>query len=311
MLVWPLTTGVVAVTLVRLLDWDRGVLLVQLISFTPLVAALAVCATVVAGLSRRLPAATACGLAALALLACVAPRALGTPGPEVGTPLVVMAVNLRVGGADAPSIVDLVRDAGVDVLALQEFTPDAEHGLHVAGLADLLPYRESHPRTGVDGSAVYARILLHDGGVRMASAAGFYQASATVTLPSGAAVIVESVHPVPPIDAAALPHWEAGLRHQLRGDAAGPPRILAGDFNATLDHRALRDVLETGYRDAADEVGAGLTPTWPFYGRRSSVTPRIALDHVLVPGGVGVRDFRVVTIHRTDHRAIIATLTVS
>ncbi len=308
--VWPATAAVTAIALVRVLDADRGVALVQLISFTPYFALFAVAAAILAGLTRRLLAAATAALAAIALLACVAPRAFGGPDAGVGTPLVVMAANLRVGGADAESIVDLVREARVDVLALQEFTPDAEERLASAGLLELLPYRESHPQTGVEGSAVYARWPLRDGGMRLASPVGFEQAYATVTLPNGATVTVESVHPVPPIDGDALPNWETGLRDQHRGDAAGPPRILAGDFNATLDHSALRDLLDTGFRDAADEVGAGLTPTWPFYGRRPLITPTIALDHGLVPAGVGVRDFRAVTIPRTDHRAIVATLVI-
>ena len=37
----------------------------------------------------------------------------------------------------------------------------------------------------------------------------------------------------------------------------GPPRILAGDFNATLDHALLRRLLATGYVDAADRDGRG------------------------------------------------------
>ena len=42
-------------------------------------------------------------------------------------------------------------------------------------------------------------------------------------------------------------------------------RLLVGDFNATLDHAALRRLLDTGYRDAASVVGQGMTPTcWPI-----------------------------------------------
>jgi endonuclease/exonuclease/phosphatase family metal-dependent hydrolase len=116
------------------------------------------------------------------------------------------------------------------------------------------------------------------------------------------------VHPVPPIGQTL--YWRTGMDNQIPASAPGPPRVLAGDFNATLDHAALRAVLETGYRDAADCVGAGLTPTWPFYGPRSLITPKVTLDHVLVPTGIGVRDFRAVTIPRSDHRAIVATLLV-
>ena len=143
-----------------------------------------------------------------------------------------------------------------------------------------------------------------------AAPSNLLQAYATITLPGAAPVVIESVHPIPPIDAELTAMWEAGIRHQIRADAPGPRRILAGDFNATFDHHAFRELLDTGYRDAAAEVGKGLTATWPFYGRRSLVTPRITLDHVLVPAGVGVRDFRAVTIPRSDHRAILATLTI-
>ena len=44
---------------------------------------------------------------------------------------------------------------------------------------------------------------------------------------------------------------------------AATSQILAGDFNATLDHAEFRALLDRGYVDAADAVGDGLTPTWP------------------------------------------------
>src|SRR5690606_32930216 len=128
---------------------------------------------------------------------------------------------------------------------------------------------------------------------------------ATVMLEHGS-VILESVHPLSPSSVPRTREWLIGLNNQVPASAGGPPRILAGDFNATLDHRALRALLATGYQDAADAVGAGLTPTWPYHGRRSAATPKIALDHILVPNGIGVRDFRAVTIPHTDHRAILA-----
>lgn len=307
---WPLASGAAIVAVVRVLGLDSGVPLVQIIAFTPYLAIGCVGAAVLAGFLRRPAAAAVTAVAALSLLAVVMPRVLGSPGTDPGTPLVVMSANLRLGGADAASIVDLVRDADVDVLALQELTEEGEQALLAEGLADALPFRESHPGPRARGSAVYARWPLTDAGVRSVSGLGFDQAYATVTPDNGAAVIVESVHPLPPSGAERTREWLTGLRNQVPADAGGPPRILAGDFNATLDHRALRALLATGYRDAADSVGAGLTPTWPYDGRRALFTPKVALDHILVPAGIGVRDFRAVTIPRTDHRAIIATLTL-
>jgi endonuclease/exonuclease/phosphatase (EEP) superfamily protein YafD len=265
-------------------------------------------AAVLTGLTRRPVATAVAAVAALSLLAVVVPRAAGEPATGPGTPLVVMSANLRIGGADPASIVDLVEESGADVLALQELTEEAEQSLRAHGLSDLLPFEQSHPGPGASGSAIYARRPLTDAGVRSVSSVGFSQAYATITLDGGQTAVVESVHPVPPSGFRLTFHWLTGLRNQMPADAPGPPRILAGDFNATLDHDALREVLSTGYRDAADVVGAGLTPTWPYAGARSRVTPRVALDHVLVPDGIGVRDFRAVTIPGTDHRAIIATL---
>ena len=57
--------------------------------------------------------------------------------------------------------------------------------------------------------------------------------------------------------------WRGQLR-DLPGPAdGGVPHLLIGDFNATLDNRALRDMLARGYVDAADATGTGLRPTFP------------------------------------------------
>jgi endonuclease/exonuclease/phosphatase (EEP) superfamily protein YafD len=308
---WTLT-GLLAVTaLVRLLRLDRSVLLIQVIAFTPYVALGALLTVAIAVVCRRYWAAGLAGLVAVALIAGVTPRAFGTPSTAAGTPLTVMSVNLWLGTADAPSIVELVRDQRVDVLAVQELTPSAAANLDRAGLSTLLPYREAHPAPRSFGSGLYARYPLTGAGARIASPGGYRQAFGVVEVPGTAPVRLESVHPVPPIDPEDADRWAAGLRAQLPAGGSGPRRILAGDFNATLDHGALRDLLGTGYRDAADEVGAGLTPTWPFAGLRSLITPRITLDHVLVPAGVSVRAYRAVTIPHTDHRAIVAALTLA
>jgi endonuclease/exonuclease/phosphatase family metal-dependent hydrolase len=304
--VWAVAGGVALLTLVRVFGFDRGVLLVQAIAFTPYVAIVALAAVGVALWRRLWWAAGLTGLAAVVLLSLVVPRAFGGPAGTAGTPITVMSVNMLVGGADAWSIVDVVRSRSVDVLAVQELTPQAETELDAAGLAGLLPYRESHPEFGASGSALYARFPLSDGGGRVASPEGHGQAYAVVHPPGAEPVRVESVHPVPPLDADHTGQWAAGLRAQLPAGERGP--ILAGDFNATLDHVELRRLLDTGYRDAASEVGDALAPTWPFHGPRAWLTPRVTIDHVLVPSQVAVRAFTVVPIPGSDHRAIVATL---
>jgi endonuclease/exonuclease/phosphatase family metal-dependent hydrolase len=96
---------------------------------------------------------------------------------------------------------------------------------------------------------------------------------------------------------------------QPHADPGGPARILLGDFNATLDHAELRDLVSHGYRDAAAAAGKGLVPTWgPYHGPRRY--PPITIDHVLVDRRIGVREVRVHRIPGTDHRAVLAWLTL-
>ncbi|MDQ3989728.1 MAG: endonuclease/exonuclease/phosphatase family protein, partial [Actinomycetota bacterium] len=76
-------------------------------------------------------------------------------------------------------------------------------------------------------------------------------------------------------------------------------------FNATLDHPALRGVLDTGYRDAADQVGKGLRATWPT---DTPIAPVAAIDHVLVDAGCAVRSFDVLPLPGSDHRALVAEI---
>ena len=80
--------------------------------------------------------------------------------------------------------------------------------------------------------------------------------------------------------------------------------MIAGDFNATLDHRALRGVLDRGWQDAAAETGEGLRPTWPV-GRR---VLGLAIDHVLASDELAVGPVSIHEVRGSDHRAVVARL---
>jgi endonuclease/exonuclease/phosphatase (EEP) superfamily protein YafD len=301
---WLLVTGFSAWAVVRLFGLERGFPLVQLMAFTPYVAGAAVLVPLLAALLRRWHAAAVSAAVAVALVACVAPRAFADGGAlPAGPTLRVLTANMLVGGADPGTIVRLVRGQQVDLLALQEFTPAAERALAAAGLADLLPNAASHPLEGVGGSALYSRFPLRDEGLRM-NPFGFGQAAATVTVPGAAPIAVEAVHPCPPLVRTVDNCWERALRAEPPATVDGQVRILLGDYNATLDHVALRRLLATGYRDAADVVGAGLTPTWPY----DKLFPRVTIDHVLADRRVGVRAVSVHPLPSGDHRAVYAEL---
>jgi endonuclease/exonuclease/phosphatase (EEP) superfamily protein YafD len=211
---------------------------------------------------------------------------------------------MLVGGADAPAIVELVRRHHVDLLAVQEFTPQAQRALDAAGLAQLLPNRVSYPHVDVQGSGVFSRFPLHDDGLRV-HVWGFTQAKATVSVPGALPVALESVHPCAPASLDADECWAADLTDQPSATVDGPVRVLLGDFNATLDHAPLRRLIATGYRDAADVRGQGLVATWPYDGKP---LPKATIDHVLADRRVGVAGYRVYGIPKSDHRGVYAEL---
>jgi endonuclease/exonuclease/phosphatase (EEP) superfamily protein YafD len=292
-------------TIVRLGGLERGPLLVPLVSFTPYfaVAALVVLAVAVAVRSR---AAIAVMLAVCVSLAwCVVPRAVARAGSVEGRPLRVLTANLNGGRGDAQVIVDLVRRLDVDVLSLQELTWSARDRLAAAGLDGLLPYQVSKPETwGPEGSGVYARYPMHER-TGLFQPVGHHMPVAEVALPGGSAVEVVVVHPVAPVPAT-VAEWEAGVSTLPPAPSSGPPRILAGDFNATLDHAVFRNLLGTGYTDAAAATGEGLVPTW----RPRRLPPVVAIDHVLTDSRAGAIAARIYDLPGSDHRALFADLRV-
>ena len=70
----------------------------------------------------------------------------------------------------------------------------------------------------------------------------------------------------------------------------------------------LRDILDRGYRDAADVTGNGLVGTWPA-GR--SLPPQVTIDHVLADRRFGISGYGVEDLPRSDHRVVHASLFLS
>ncbi|MGA4989252.1 endonuclease/exonuclease/phosphatase family protein [Nonomuraea bangladeshensis] len=301
---WIAVTPFVLWAAVRVSGFEPDWPWVPVVAYTPYAAGAAALGGLLA-LALRRPVAVGAAFWALVVLgAAVLPRALSDGNPAAGGPaLRVLAANLLVGRADTAELMGLVRRLRPDVLTLQEFTPGAMRRLEEAGVREALPYAVTRAREGVGGSAVYARHPLTAG--RAISLGGFGQARAWLRHPAGARVEIVSVHPCAPKRYGRQPCWEDGLDALPRG--GGALRVLAGDFNATLDHLPMRELLASGYRDAADVMGRGLTATWPQEGSRQRL-PGVAIDHVLADGRMAVRDFAVLSLGRTDHRPVFAEL---
>ena len=305
---WAVAGGLATWAVARMAAVDRvhraERVAVPVVSVTPHVAAVAPFAALGLRLARRRgPAATA-ALAATALGLMVQPRRVSRPQPPAGGRVLrVLSVNMFFGQGDAEVIVARVREAAADVLCLQELTADAVTRLKQAGLDDLMPHAQLELKGGSRGSGIYSRFPLGEGPEvppsRMA------QPTALLELPDGDAVELICVHPCAP----GVRRWGGPTRWRAELGALPPPgklpRVLAGDFNATLDHAVFRDVLRLGYADAAQQTGNALVPTWGIPGTGSAFVP---LDHVLVSAGCAVRAFSVHAVPRSDHRAVYAEI---
>ncbi|WP_432986622.1 endonuclease/exonuclease/phosphatase family protein [Dactylosporangium sp. CA-233914] len=305
--VWLMAVPFVLWAALRVFGLDTGFPAVQLIAFTPYVAMASFVPLGVALLTKRLWPAVVTAVATVALAACVLPRwiADSDPEPANGPGLRVLSVNMLMGGADTATIVGLVRSLGVDLVTLQEYTPEAKAALRTAGLDELLPNSVSYPRPGVTGSAVYSRFPVTDLGYRQFPS-DFGQAQAGVRVPGAGDVRVESVHPCAPATAHGSGCWEHDIVQEPAATPDGAVNLLIGDFNATLDHEKFRALLNTGYRDAADVAGAGLQASWPYDERW--FIPGVVLDHVVADRRVGVRKVSVHRVPDSDHKAVYAEL---
>jgi endonuclease/exonuclease/phosphatase family metal-dependent hydrolase len=290
------------------LETDR---LVPLMTFTPYMGVASLVPLLVCLVLRR-PVLVACAfLVCLLFAGALLPRWLPGPRPDVAGPRIrVMTANLYVGRGDPGTVVRLVREQGVDVLGLEELTPEELARLDAAGLRKLLPYRNVDARPGASGTGLFSRFrLTRRKPYNSVDQNG--EPRARVRVPGARPFEIQVIHPPPPINGQA-PLW----RHMLSelplpflGDVSrepGTPQMLIGDFNATLDHAQLRDLLD-GYVDAADATGKGYDTTWPA-GRR--FPPEITIDHVLIDPRMRADDVSVHLVPRSDHRAVIATLRV-
>ena len=121
-------------------------------------------------------------------------------------------------------------------------------------------------------------------------------------------VVVHLAGPWPqPIDA-----WRHDLDRlpetllQVAEQAGGGSVIVASDLNSTTDMRPFRGLLRNGYRDAAEQSGAGIRPTFPADWR---LPPLIAIDHILTRNCTAT-SLRTIKIPGSDHRGLAATVTI-
>jgi endonuclease/exonuclease/phosphatase family metal-dependent hydrolase len=304
-----LAVPALTLTLARALDTDNGTM-IRIESFTPLALPLYTVLVVLLALgaavqrdARKPPmVAAALALAGLGLHGWwFAPQVVGAdPEPAQGAErITVMNANLYEGGAKAEEVVDAVRDNDVDILVLEEVTPDLLALMDAAGLAELLPERVGEPDYMVAGTMILANRPLTDH-VRLRTTFQGWEAKY-------GKLTVLGVHPVAPVDPAGWRADHAAILKQAEADHAD---LILGDMNATPDHEVMRRLDDAGFRDAGEVSNEGWQPTWPanHVGILPLLPPLVRIDHVLIGDSMASLGTHTVDIEGTDHLALVATV---
>ncbi|GAA3026021.1 endonuclease/exonuclease/phosphatase family protein [Actinokineospora globicatena] len=300
-----LVAPLIAIAVMRLGGIDGNNLTAITLALTPYVAGYGAVLTLLALALRRKVITALALVLTLSLGVLLLPRLLpdGDPVPQ-GQRVRMMTANLMIGRADPEVLVSLVRDAKVDVLTLQELTPAALASLDAEGLGDLLPYRAVQPVPGGEGGGILSRIPLRQ--ISLVENTTFENVAAVVDLSGPLDIEVVTIHIVPPTtNDTARKTWQRELGQLPAPDAKGRPRILSGDFNATLDHHAFTGLLDRGYDDAAELTGEGMRPTWSS---KSPPSPPVTIDHIVMDRRLHATSVAVYDLPGSDHNAVFAEL---
>jgi endonuclease/exonuclease/phosphatase (EEP) superfamily protein YafD len=292
----------------RLWGLDRVAPFAQIVAFRPyvvvVVGLLGLVALVATVFRRRLwPFAVGLLAVAVAGVAVVAPRLVADPPPPAGAPtLTVLAFNVYEGRATPAALADVVRTERPDLVSLPE--AGVRFRDRIAPLVTPLGYRvrSSTGRGVADVSGVTVLVADSLGPVTITVGTPMEIPYLEVTGGRLGSLRFAAVHPRSPLPGR-LDVWATDLSRLQTWCAGSGPAIVAGDLNATYDHSVLRSAAQ-GCRDAAEQRGQGLTPTWGPWG--PTIGPQI--DHVLTTPGIEAESVRFLDLPRSDHRGVLARL---
>lgn len=224
--------------------------------------------------------------------------------------LSVLTLNIQLGEGDLDEVAALLDAERPEVAVLTEVTPAALRGLRerdLVGPGTPWPHLGGRALPGPRGTVVLSAWPLREEVVIPLGNSGYRMEVAAPT-----PFTLSAVHPDYPLSPAP---WRADLATvaSVAREVEGP-HVVAGDLNATVDHAALREVLDAGLRDAAEQSGAGWQPTWPRPGADGVPgglhvpLSLLRLDHVLVSPELVAVETRTAPVSDADHLALVADL---
>ncbi|TDD58364.1 endonuclease/exonuclease/phosphatase family protein [Kribbella antibiotica] len=233
------------------------------------------------------------------------PRVTSDPEPPAADTrvLTIMVANVLGGGAKAGAVAELIREHKPDLVSLPEAQVDVREEIR-AQVEGYTGYTEQPTKAVESATSVLVAGSLGAVQVRPDLPTSF--GNLMITGGNLGQLRLVAYHGFPPLPED-VPPWKHDLTQVRRWCAQDPPTIVAGDFNATLDHADFRWALASNCHSVGPSVGGGLKGTWP------SDQPAIArtqIDHVLATRTIRPLKFATYEVEGTDHLAVIATVAV-
>ncbi len=233
------------------------------------------------------------------------------PSPSPVSAAAADAPKLRVLNSNVlftnPQVNDLYDEmaaADADVITFHEVQARFHNELAAHPLATEMP----HWHSNVHGTVILSRYPFVDTTHVMLD----NELAPVVTIEvEGRRVRIASVHPATPLTD--FDGWREALVDLKNFAAADNEQlVILGDFNATMQHRPFRNLLDgANLRDAHNERGDGWGGTWPMGAGSQRFSPPLRIDHILVGPGIEVTEFENRANPGSDHRALVADLAIT
>ena len=214
--------------------------------------------------------------------------------------LSMVTANVLVSNKDVGSLFAQVLDRRSDVSLFQEVTPEHAEALEtvLAGHPEI--DSRINPRRDYAGAAIVSRLpIVESGCIEF----GSWPLMWAEIDHAGTLARWVNVHCAAPQPSEEHRIWREQLRFLSGLATAKQPIVLAGDFNATSDHRDFRELLAAGFVDAYAAVGAGRGATWPSV---HGMPGLMRLDHVLVNRHLMPHSVGTIRLPGSDHRGLQA-----
>lgn len=219
-------------------------------------------------------------------------------------PLRLVTANLSNDTGGIGPVPEEITLAYPDLVVLQEVTPAHRGTLDELATRLGLIHSEVRANRGHAGLGVWSRFELY--GAHWLDVAGEPQLWIWVDLPDGGRLRLAVVHAPSPVPQKVerWRSWFATMTVMVGSELTDhdDPLLMAGDFNATIDHRPFRRLLDAGLSDAAPDRWGGWPMTWST--RWWPLPPLFRIDHVLVSQGVQVARSRAGRAAGSDHRSL-------